>query len=70
MDKNEAQLRLLNYNAGLETIYDRIRKTGNGLDRQLAKDSGGDLFSAFILGHIVGKSTISKEVLQWIKEGA
>lgn len=70
MDKNKAQLRLLNYNAGLETIYDRIRKTGNGLDRQLAEGSGGDLFSAFILGQIVGKSTISKEVLQWIKEGA
>lgn len=70
MDKNEAQLRVLNYHVGLETVYDRMRKTGNSFDYQLDQDSGGKVYSAFLLGYIAGKSTVSKEVLKWIKEGA
>lgn len=70
MDKNEAQLRILNYNAELETIYDRIVKEGGTFTHQLNKESGGDLFRSFVLGYTAGKSNIAKEVIGWIKEGA
>lgn len=70
MDKNEAQMRILNYNAGLDTVFSRIIKTRNTFEHQLNEDSGGDVFRAFVLGYVAGKSNISKEVLQWIKEGA
>lgn len=70
MDRTEAMLAHLKWNSETKTIYDRLAITGNDFQVQLKDESRGKLYEAYLLGYQTGKSTISKQVLVWIKEGA
>lgn len=64
------RLKVLEYHAGIKTIYDRLKLTDNSFIEQLDEEAKDNTYLAYLVGYQAGRSEISRNVLEWIKEGA
>lgn len=70
MANHEWKINALEFHAKAKTIFDRVNERGDSFSNELDKVAKDNTYLAFLIGYQAGKTEISRNVLEWIKEGA